>query len=144
MNIVGIGGTHNDGACALLRDGRIAAAAEERKIARRYTEGDLPEHALQSCLTTAKLNPADVTCVAVVRPFEERLHTGLRARFPNARLVVVEHHTAHAASAYYASPFDEASVLTLDTRGDFRCGARWLASGADLQVDRELYIPDSL
>ena len=34
--------------------------------------------------------------------------------FPNARLAVVEHQTAHAASAYYASGFDEATVLTLD------------------------------
>ena len=32
---------------------------------------------------------------------------------------------AHAASAFYLSPFDEARVLVLDRRGDFRCGSRW-------------------
>ena len=31
-----------------------------------------------------------------------------------ARMRFVEHHLAHAASAFYASPFQEATVLTLD------------------------------
>src|SRR3989338_1205535 len=31
----------------------------------------------------------------------------------------VEHHSAHAASVYYASPFKEASILTIDGSGDF-------------------------
>src|SRR5690606_32712345 len=30
----------------------------------------------------------------------------------------VEHHLAHAASAFHASPFEEAAVLTLDGRGE--------------------------
>src|ERR1051326_7813959 len=38
----------------------------------------------------------------------------LRASFHN-----VEHHQAHAASAFFVSPFDEAAVLTLDGFGDF-------------------------
>ena len=58
--------------------------------------------------------------------------------------MVVEHHTAHAASAYYPSPFEEATVLTLDRAGDFRCGTRWHASGTQLSLERELYYPDSL
>jgi carbamoyltransferase len=58
--------------------------------------------------------------------------------------VVVEHHTAHAASAYYPSPFEEATVLTLDRAGDFRCGTRWLAAGTQLSLENELYYPDSL
>ena len=61
-----------------------------------------------------------------------------------ASLVLVEHHTAHAASAYFASPFQEAAVLTLDRMGDFRCGARWLGEGNELRLEKELYYPDSL
>jgi carbamoyltransferase len=57
---------------------------------------------------------------------------------------VVEHHVAHAASAYFASPFEEATVLTLDHAGDFRCGARWHASGNQMQLEKEWYYPDSL
>src|SRR5206468_3869748 len=58
--------------------------------------------------------------------------------------VVVEHHLAHAASAYYASPFDEATVLTLDHGGDFRCGSKWRAQGTRMTLEHEHYLPDSL
>jgi carbamoyltransferase len=36
-----------------------------------------------------------------------------------ARIVPVRHHLAHAASAYLASPFPEATVVTLDGRGEY-------------------------
>jgi len=144
MNILGIGGIRNDAACALLRDGQLTAAVEEKKIARHSAAGELPVHAIASCLTIGKVIAADVDCVAVVRPFGEGLNLTLRAMFPKARVVVVEHHTAHAASAWYPSPFDDATVLTLDRLGDLRCGARWKASGTDLHVEEELYVPDSL
>ena len=51
---------------------------------------------------------------------------------------------AHAASAFFASPFEQATVLTLDHAGDFRCGARWQASGGQIDLDKEWYYPDSL
>ena len=37
----------------------------------------------------------------------------------NARLHLVEHHRAHLASAFFASPFEEAAVLSVDGFGDF-------------------------
>jgi carbamoyltransferase len=148
MIILGIGGILNDAACALLRDGELVAAVEEKKIARRYTPGEMPEQALTECLRIAKVKAEQVDCVALVRPFSESresdLHTRLRARFPNARFLVVEHHAAHAASAYYLSPFEDAVVLTLDRSGDLICGARWKASGNELSLENELYLPDSL
>jgi carbamoyltransferase len=64
--------------------------------------------------------------------------------FPAAQVVIMDHHTAHAASAFYASPFEEATVLTLDREGDLRCGARWHGHGGHLDLDRELYFPDSV
>ena len=57
---------------------------------------------------------------------------------------MVEHHLAHAASAYYPSPFDEATVLTLDRGGDFRCGSRWHARGTQMSLEHEQYLPDSI
>lgn len=41
----------------------------------------------------------------------------------NAKLRFVDHHTAHAASAYYASGFKEALVITLDGAGDGLSGS---------------------
>ncbi len=85
-----------------------------------------------------------MNCVALVRPFAQQIHLTLRAQFPNAQMLMVEHHAAHAASAYYPSPFEEATVLTLDRDGDFRSAARWHASGNQLHLEKDLYYPDSL
>jgi carbamoyltransferase len=148
MIILGIGGLLNETACAILQDGRLAAAVEQKKIARNHRAGEMPDEAIAECLRLAGVAATNVDCVAVVRPFtfgpESEVHLDLRERFPNARIVVLEHHLAHAASAYYASPFDEATVLTIDRKGDFRCAARWQASGSQLQIDEEAYYPDSL
>ena len=104
----------------------------------------MPQAAITSALDVAGLTPADVDCVALVRPFAQQIHLTLRAQFPNAQALMVEHHAAHAASAYYPSPFEEATVLTLDRDGDFRSAARWRAQGNQLQLEKDLYYPDSL
>jgi carbamoyltransferase len=144
MIILGLGGLNKDAACAVLKDGELVAAVEERKVARQITAGGLPQAAITNALEVAGLRPADVNWVALVRPFAQQIHLTLRAQFPNAQTLMVEHHAAHAASAYYPSPFDEATVLTLDRDGDFRSAARWRASGNQLHLDKDLYYPDSL
>jgi carbamoyltransferase len=144
MIIVGLGGLNKDAACAVLKDGGLVSAVEERKVARAVAQDALPEAAISTALEVAGLSPAAVNCVALVRPFAQQIHLSLRAHFPNAQTLMVEHHAAHAASAYYPSPFDEATVLTLDRDGDFRSAARWRASGNQLHLERDLYYPDSL
>jgi carbamoyltransferase len=144
MIILGIGGLHNDPACAILIDGVLAAAIEQKKIARRIQPGALPEEAISAALQLAKLSASDVDSVALVRPFGQDLHMTLRSEFANAQVVMVEHHAAHAASAFYPSPFEEATVLTLDRDGDFRSAARWRASKNRLHLEKDLYYPDSL
>jgi carbamoyltransferase len=144
MNILGIGGLHNDPACAILIDGALAAAVEQKKIARRIQPGALPQEAINTTLQLANLRPSDVDCVALVRPFGQDLHMSLRSEFSKAQVVMVEHHAAHAAAAFYPSPFEEATVLTLDRDGDFRSAGRWRASNNELHLEKDLYYPDSL
>lgn len=148
MNIVGIGGLLNDAACAVVKDGELAAAVEQKKAARRFQPGQLPMDALSTCFKISGIGAGEVDVVAIVRPFswgsEAAFHLLLRETFPRAEVVVVEHHTAHAASAYYASPFENATVLTLDRAGDYRCGTRWRAENLRMTLEKELYAPDSL
>jgi len=144
MIILGLGGILKDAACAVLQDGELLAAVEERKVARQESPGLLPEAAIATTLDVAQLKAADVNCIALVRPFAQEIHLTLRSRFPSAQVVMVEHHAAHAASAYYPSPFEDATVLTLDRDGDFRSAARWRASENQLQLEKDLYYPDSL
>jgi carbamoyltransferase len=144
MIILGLGGLNKEAACAVLKDGELLAAVEERKVARQVTGDALPQAAITAALDVAKLTPADVNSVALVRPFAQRIHLTLRAQFPNAQTLMVEHHAAHAASAYFPSPFEQATVLTLDRDGDFRSAARWQAQGNQLLLEKDLYYPDSL
>jgi carbamoyltransferase len=148
MIVIGLGGLLNDAACALLKNGKILAAVEEAKMTRGQRPGGLPQAAIEECLRLSGATRDQVDCVALVRPIaqgpEAELHLALRDQFPHAEVVVVEHHMAHAASAFFASPFEEATVLTLDHAGDFRCGARWRASGDQIELEKEWYYPDSL
>jgi carbamoyltransferase len=149
MIILGIGGILGDAASAVLKDGELVAAIEESKLVRRRmrwgAQGLMPEQSIATCLELACAKPEQVDAVAVVRPIPDPgFHLKIRAQFPNSRILVVEHHVAHAASAYYPSPFEEATVLTLDRGGDFRSASRWHAQGAHMTIDHEQYLSDSL
>ncbi|MEO8594821.1 MAG: carbamoyltransferase C-terminal domain-containing protein [Candidatus Solibacter sp.] len=149
MIILGIGGLLGDAAAAILKDAELVAAVEESKLVRRRTHwgsiDEMPERAIATCLELAGVTPSQIDAVAVVRPIPDSdFHLKLRARFPHSRILVVEHHLAHAASAYYPSPFSEATVLTLDRGSDFRSGSRWHAAGTRMTLEHEQYSPDSL
>ncbi len=148
MNVLGLATIDSGSATALLTDGNLVAAMEEAKVARRTRRGELPVESMEACLAIGHLAPKDIDIVAVARPVPQSaagsLNLQLRDRFPSSRMVLVGHHLAHAASAFYASPFEEATVLTLDRGGDVRCGARWTGSAAGLTIEEEFYYPDSL
>jgi carbamoyltransferase len=56
----------------------------------------------------------------------------------------VEHHIAHAASAFYPSPFSEAAVLTLDGRGEMASTSYYKGQGNSLEKIGEVCMPHSL
>jgi carbamoyltransferase len=56
----------------------------------------------------------------------------------------VEHHLAHLASAYLASPFDDAVAVSVDGFGDFASAAWGMGQGDAVEVDGRVYFPHSL
>ena len=56
----------------------------------------------------------------------------------------VDHHIAHAASAFYPSPFHEAAVLTVDGRGEKVSTSYYTGRNNTLEKIGEVYIPHSL
>jgi len=60
------------------------------------------------------------------------------------RLLFTEHHLSHAASAFYASPFADAAVLTLDGVGEWCTTSAAVGHGKELRIVRELHFPHSL
>jgi carbamoyltransferase len=60
------------------------------------------------------------------------------------KIVQVEHHRAHLASAFYPSPFHEAAVLSIDGAGDFSTTMLGMAKGSSLEVLESIDFPHSL
>ena len=62
---------------------------------------------------------------------------------PHLKVLHLEHHLCHAASAFYASDFDRALVLTLDEQGDGHSGSITLGEGKRLRVLESISFPHS-
>jgi carbamoyltransferase len=80
--------------------------------------------------------------------FQKRLLTNELQRidpaFDSERLLFTEHHQAHAASAFYPSPFSEALVLTMDGVGEWATTAVALGASERLDMVKEIHFPHSL
>ena len=61
-----------------------------------------------------------------------------------AKLLFAEHHFSHAASAFYPSPFEKASVLTLDGVGEWATSSAGIGDASDLTITKEIHFPHSL
>lgn len=70
---------------------------------------------------------------------------------PADRLLFVEHHLSHAASAFFASPYEEAAILTVDGVGEWttatlgQATANWDGKGENrIELFNEVRFPHSL
>src|ERR1700704_6039609 len=98
-----------------------------------------------------------------LRLFREGIHVWLKEKIwikaliqkhlgtPPDRILFVDHHLSHAASAFFASPFEDAAVLTVDGVGEWTtatCGrgtGDWGQGGTNrLALSQELRFPHSL
>lgn len=59
-------------------------------------------------------------------------------------LYFTEHHQAHAASAFYPSPFSRAAVLCMDGVGEWATTSVWLGNGSDLIPQWQIDFPHSI
>jgi len=59
-------------------------------------------------------------------------------------VLYTEHHEAHAASAFYPSPFNEAAILTMDGVGEWATASYGFGKGREITLLKELHFPDSL
>lgn len=71
--------------------------------------------------------------------------------FPSDKILFVDHHLSHAASAAFCSPFEEMAVLTLDGVGEWTTTAMGTARGDwqdgannQLELSEEIRFPHSL
>lgn len=60
------------------------------------------------------------------------------------KTLFVEHHLAHAGSAFLVSPFEEAAILTVDGVGEWATTTLGTGQGNRIRLHKEVTYPDSL
>ncbi|MBC7905443.1 MAG: hypothetical protein H7Y60_01690 [Rhodospirillaceae bacterium] len=119
MRVLGLSAFQHDSAAVLVEDGRIVAAAQEERFTRKKHDAGFPTNAVAYCLTQAGCRMDDVDCVTTAG-------TGAWAD----RVLRVDATLAHAASAFFPSPFADAAVLVMDATTAWGMG-----SGTGLRLD---------
>jgi carbamoyltransferase len=159
----------HDSAAALFVDGKLVAAAAEERFSRKKHTGDFPVGAITYCLSEAGLSLNDIDLLAhgfdysSCRPIYslDRISAELYMnvlspdavlaqvthhldKFPLDRVCHVNHHLAHAASAYFCSGWPECLVLVIDGMGEFQSATVYRASVGKLEKLAEISARDSI
>lgn len=62
----------------------------------------------------------------------------------HGKVFFIEHHLAHAASSFYLSNFDTASIVTLDGVGEWATTTVGRGFGKTIKIDQQINFPNSL
>jgi carbamoyltransferase len=171
VKILGLNAFHGDSSAALLSDGSLVAAFEEERLNRVKHWAGLPILAAKACLqgqqpdriaisrdpkvqflrkllraasrpqrwlqlTSRAANYVKVTNVA-----DSLASHGISSNYP---IHFVEHHRAHLASAFFASPFEEAAVISIDGFGDYSSIMWGIGRGNQIEIRGSVSFPHSL
>lgn len=161
---------HDTSAC-ILQDGNLLVFIEEERLNREKHTAKYPFLAIQACLDYAsltydeidvvayghKLPPQDfltnrqgklsVESVAELGWWSQLYEKSLHAHTlfgPQSEVIHVGHHEAHASSAFFASPFDKAVILSIDGAGDDLSTLLAVGQGKNIEVIDRIYYPHSL
>jgi carbamoyltransferase len=167
MIILGINGwierSHDASAC-LIKNGKILSMAEEERFIRqKYAFDKVPINAISYCLKESRISPNDIDIVAL--GWDYRLMYKLHSRkfnytdeeildiiFPlkyfnykkRPKLIIVPHHLAHAASAFFTSGFKKATILVVDGQGERESTTIAYGEGNKISILKSFPIKDSL
>ncbi|MGY3053563.1 carbamoyltransferase [Pedobacter sp. UYEF25] len=76
--------------------------------------------------------------------FELADHFNIDERLLKAKIINVEHHRSHLASTFFASPFQESAILSLDGFGDFTSTMTAIGVDNKIEVLKSVSYPHSL
>lgn len=153
--ILGINGGvrpgYQDVSAVLLCKGEIVAAIEEERLTRvKHSAGQLPILAIMEVLKIAKINIHDIDLVAFHgSTWQSSIDLVLKSHFEHyfgycPTIKRYHHHACHAASAFYASSFEQALVISVDGSGDGTSTSIAIGSKNGLQIIKEFERPQSL
>ena len=173
MNVLGLNAFHGDSAAALLRDGKFTFAIEEERLNRIKHWAGFPALACAACLDGVDRAAVRHVAIgrdiranfwrkvgwvashpsALGQAASRYRNRGEVESLPqrmrqlgltDARVHYVEHHHAHLASAFLASPFDEGAVVSIDGFGDFSSAMWGVGRGNRIDIRGAVTFPHSL
>ncbi|MEI3802710.1 MULTISPECIES: carbamoyltransferase family protein [unclassified Chitinophaga] len=160
-------GNFHDAAAALVHNGRLIAAFEEERLNRIKHTNKLPLMAAKACLDICgcsidqvdyfTFSESEESMNAMLDGFIGRpsgtnakafLSDLLQQEFSHKiaphQIELMEHHYAHAVTAFYPSPFEESLVLTIDGAGGSYTGSVYKGSKNTLSLLHTFNLEQSL
>jgi carbamoyltransferase len=155
MNILGISGGFRQGyqdvAACLVKNGKVIAAIEEERLNRiKFSAGRLPYLSVFEVLNLGDIQLSDIDYIAFHgSTWGDEIQINLEEYFIQhfgscPKFIRFHHHDCHAASTYYASGFDQATVITLDNSGDGISLQIMKGENGKLELVERFSRPDSL
>jgi carbamoyltransferase len=153
-----------DAAAALVTSKGVVAAAAEERFTREKGTGNFPFHSTQYCLEAGNLKLEEIDFLAhgfayesyqsafqeseyarkqyveLYSPEAQKEH--LKHYFPavdwDRKFISVQHHLAHAASAFYLSGFDDSLILVSDGMGEVHSLTVAVGHGAEIEIVKQV------
>jgi carbamoyltransferase len=154
--VLGINHGAHDAAAALFRGNELLVVVEQERLSRiKRAVSQSPAEAISYALRVAGVRPSEISAIALGSDHEKMLKvlgeapthpvTGQRLDDPawmfpaelrslpaQPPVLPVEHHRAHAASAFFPSGYQRAAIVVMDAMGEDCATSVWLGDGADL------------
>ncbi len=154
MKVLGVHGgvslNQHDAGAAVVIDGQIASVCEEERFTRvKMSRGHLPIRSIPKALEAAGLKINDIDVVAHAGAsypdLKDRLSRWMNYYYGHCpEIKIIHHQYAHLASAFFCSPFQDATCISYDYVGDQISLYVALGKGNSLKVLREAGIEESL
>ncbi|WP_442602799.1 carbamoyltransferase family protein [Paenibacillus sp. KN14-4R] len=119
MRILGLGGSVHDFSASLLEDGNLTVAIEDERINRvkhslQIDMSQYPYKAYNYCLDARNIQISDVDLIVGNSILDKAYFQDLEDK-----VILINHHLAHAASTFFPSPFEDAAILVIDGCGSY-------------------------
>lgn len=114
MNILGLGGSNHDFSACIMENEKILCMIEDERITRKKHAKNLGVSLSQGfsrkyCIDETKLDMPDLIVA------NDIINPAILFRLDDVQMI--NHHLAHAASAFFCSPYEESAILIVDSVG---------------------------
>ena len=175
MKILGISGFYHDSAAALIVDGKVVSAVEEERFSGKKHDSSFPYKSIEWILDSNNLTIKDIDKIAwyeCPKLKEERIKKTYWKNFPKSlpttidlltwkkrtnpiphlkkigwlkHIHYVEHHISHLAYSFITSPFEHATLISVDGVGEWDTAVYGLGVGNTyVQPLKRIAYPNSL